>query len=56
MVFSALLHKNCQKKQETVKVILKSLSYNYLQGTYTPQGGTELSPAYFPFTGANDNH
>ncbi len=45
---SALLHKNCQKKQETLKVILRSRAYNYLQGTYTPQGGTILSPAFLP--------
>jgi len=23
----------------------------FLEGTYTPQGGTEKSPTYFPFTG-----
>ena len=45
--FSALLLRNCYKKQETQKVILKQGSYIYLQGTYTPQGGTEKSPNKF---------
>ncbi len=39
-LISALLHKNCHKKQETVKALLKKRAYNYHQGTFTPQGGT----------------
>ncbi len=43
ILFRRLLRKSCNKKQETVKCFLKLECWLYLQGTYTPQGGTELS-------------
>jgi len=38
-IFSTLLQKHCNKKQETQKCILKLCGWKYPQGTYTPLWG-----------------
>jgi len=38
-LFSILLQKHCNKKQETEEYILKLSGYMYHQGTYTPLWG-----------------
>ncbi len=47
---STLLLKSYNKKQETEECNLKLCGCMYRHGTYTPQGGTILSPAFFLFT------
>jgi len=44
---STLLLKHCHKKQETEECNLKICGYIYLQGTYTPQAGTEKGAGFF---------
>ena len=46
-LFSTLLQKHCNKKQETEECILKLCGYIYHQGTYTPQAGNEKSAGFF---------
>ncbi len=51
---SALLHKNCQKKQETVKVLLKKRSIQLSSRHLHPSRGYETkSRLIFPFTGVS---